>query len=524
MTILHLIIDFVPFLFLFYTGAEVLLRDPRNRLHRLTMGLMFSFSLLFLGDYFGQMFPLEDAAMGFRFKLAGGFFIMTFGLYFFRALSKPSGQPIWFHLCALLPLTGLAPLIVYLPGCDLDVLSGPYFRSEQHGPKLLLLVYVCSLYSMTWYLAMVWMAYRKSRSSDSSRRESDRIRLILRGVVICCAWVLIALALDEPLREHVPMFPQTALNSFAVVAFALFIRHAMVNYDFLSTSSKKYQMLFDWSSNGIFLLDHQGRMVEINPTAARMLGYSEGDKSWKGILLDDMVTLMDKSQYEIFARSIRNRQPLELESRIRNRSGREMIVETKMDYIEVEGHFWRFITNKDITQQKETERKLTELAYQDSLTGLLNRRRFMEILSGKMEGHAVRRGAFCVFVLDLDHFKTVNDTFGHAAGDEMLRTVADRLKRALPYSASIGRVGGDEFFILLDPVTNEESVTGVADAVVKALNEPIRLNGTLYDLTASVGVRIVREDIPDLETVLREADAAMYEAKQSGRNRYCIHA
>jgi diguanylate cyclase (GGDEF)-like protein len=191
--------------------------------------------------------------------------------------------------------------------------------------------------------------------------------------------------------------------------------------------------------------------------------------------------------------------------------------------MEVEGRIWTYMTTKDITVQKENELKLSFLAYHDPLTGLLNRRRFYEVLDLAIGQIGAANREIAVISIDLDRFKWVNDTLGHSVGDELLQTVAERLLSFSPPDACIARMGGDEFVILLQDISHStEWLTEYADRLRVQLAEPILLDNNPLRISASIGIDIVTGTHTDAKTVLRNADRAMYAAKQNGRNQYCF--
>ena len=178
----------------------------------------------------------------------------------------------------------------------------------------------------------------------------------------------------------------------------------------------------------------------------------------------------------------------------------------------------------DITEIKRTQQKLTYQAYHDALTGLPNRLLLMDRL-----GVAVARakrvgGKVAVLFMDLDRFKTINDTMGHAAGDMLLQQVARRLKARCRGGDTVARAGGDEFVIVL----KVESATEAMKAAERLLNvlhsEPFMVRGQQLFLTASVGISIYPLDATDPDTMLRNADMAMYRAKEAGRGNYRLYA
>jgi diguanylate cyclase (GGDEF)-like protein len=174
----------------------------------------------------------------------------------------------------------------------------------------------------------------------------------------------------------------------------------------------------------------------------------------------------------------------------------------------------------EIERRKEIERQLIEQAHRDGLTGLANRKLLLEHLH-----HAVaqfhRQGSprSAVMMIDLDRFKAVNDSHGHLAGDQLLVEVARRLERCLRNVDTAARFGGDEFAILLDGVDELRDATRVADRIHAALTAPIVLDGIEVTISASIGIAMVDADYERGEELLRDADTALYRAKQAGRAR-----
>ena len=176
----------------------------------------------------------------------------------------------------------------------------------------------------------------------------------------------------------------------------------------------------------------------------------------------------------------------------------------------------------DITELKENERQIRHLAYYDPLTALPNRRLFHDRLDLAI-AHAHRgSGRLAVLFIDLDHFKTINDTLGHAVGDELLERVAAKLTACLREDDSVARTGGDEFLALLPDIDDFEPVADVAQRIIDSLSEPVDLRGRELVVGCSIGVAFYPEDGESGEELVKHADIAMYRAKQSGRNTYSL--
>jgi diguanylate cyclase (GGDEF)-like protein len=174
----------------------------------------------------------------------------------------------------------------------------------------------------------------------------------------------------------------------------------------------------------------------------------------------------------------------------------------------------------DITQRKTAEQQIEYQAYHDALTGLANRRLFQEHLSIALALAARRQRTVAVLFLDLDHFKVVNDTLGHTMGDALLRLVAARLKACVHDGDTVARVGGDEFTVVLQDLEKKEDAAIVAQKVLHAIAQPIDLDNHRLYATTSIGITVFPDDGADAETLLKNADNAVYRAKDEGRNTY----
>jgi diguanylate cyclase (GGDEF)-like protein/PAS domain S-box-containing protein len=175
---------------------------------------------------------------------------------------------------------------------------------------------------------------------------------------------------------------------------------------------------------------------------------------------------------------------------------------------------------RDITERKAAEQQIEYQAYHDALTGLANRRLFQEHLSLALALAQRRERLVAALFLDVDHFKVVNDSLGHSVGDELLRAVARRLKACVREGDSVARVGGDEFTIVLQELTSREDAALVATKVLRAVSQPVEVSGHRLFTTTSIGVAVFPDDGDDAETLLKNADAALYEAKAQGRNTF----
>jgi diguanylate cyclase (GGDEF)-like protein len=174
---------------------------------------------------------------------------------------------------------------------------------------------------------------------------------------------------------------------------------------------------------------------------------------------------------------------------------------------------------RDITEKKKNEEKNKFLAFHDTLTGLPNRRLFIEDLEQKIKEQKRYQRKFAVMYMDMDNFKKINDTFGHDVGDELLKQFAQRIKSSMRETDVIARIGGDEFTILLSEIRGQRSAAIVAEKILESLQNPWKINNHVFITTSSIGITINRDN-DDEENLLKRADIALYQAKNNGKNNY----
>jgi len=175
---------------------------------------------------------------------------------------------------------------------------------------------------------------------------------------------------------------------------------------------------------------------------------------------------------------------------------------------------------RDITERTYAEEQIKHLAYHDALTGLPNRLLFKDRLTVALS-HAQRdKTRLAVLFLDLDRFKVINDSLGHNIGDQLLQSVANRIQNGLRDSDTVARLGGDEFTLLLPHLSRSDDAAPIAQKLLEALRQPFLLEGREFLITTSIGISLFPEDGTDAETLIKNADTAMYQAKEQGRDNY----
>lgn len=177
----------------------------------------------------------------------------------------------------------------------------------------------------------------------------------------------------------------------------------------------------------------------------------------------------------------------------------------------------------EITERKAAEERIAYMARHDALTGLPNRTVFREVLEQRLAEVRRGRGQAALLCLDLDRFKTVNDTLGHPAGDDLLCQIAARLKATIRDSDVVARLGGDEFAIIVPHLDHPHQASKLAQRLIDAVGQPLDLGGHLVTVGMSVGIALAPMNGDISETLFKNADLALYRAKASARNTYCFY-
>lgn len=207
-----------------------------------------------------------------------------------------------------------------------------------------------------------------------------------------------------------------------------------------------------------------------------------------------------------------------------SRDGTRIPVEVHATATEVGGRNVIVTAGRDITDRKRSEQAMSRLAFYDPLTGLANRALFLDRLRHAASASRRTGERLAVAFVDLDHFKTINDSLGHAVGDAVLMEIAKRIKARLRDADTVARLGGDEFTVLMSGIGTGEDAERVAAKLLECFREPIAVSGKDIFVTASIGVALgTTDDADDVGSLLGRADTAMYRAKHGGRDTYCLH-
>ncbi|PAX53227.1 CHASE2 domain-containing protein [Brunnivagina elsteri] len=311
--------------------------------------------------------------------------------------------------------------------------------------------------------------------------------------------------------------------------------------DELKRSKEFLDQVINTIADPVFVKNKKHKWIVLNEAYCNLIGYRKEE-------------LLEKSDYDFFPKHqadafratdeqvLQTKQPHEIEEELTDSRGNTYSIATKRSlHKDAAGNYFLVGVIRDITKRKQMEEdlkrsaaelfrsnselkqredRLRYLAYHDPLTGLPNRKLFAEQIEESLTWAKTNDLMVALLFIDLDGFKQVNDTLGHEMGDRLLVTIAGRLSNVLRVSDTVARLGGDEFIIILRAIPKEDVAARVAEKILIAIAEPIVLENNVARVSASIGISIYPLNSQDAETLIKQADSAMYRAKHMGKNRY----
>ena len=327
-------------------------------------------------------------------------------------------------------------------------------------------------------------------------------------------------------------FTATTIAALEALSFqvGLALESATLTEDLHRTENEaRFSSLIQHSSDVIFVLDVDTAIRYVSPSVVRVLGYPADQLTGRRLselIGDSDCPLVLNAIAGLTAGAVVSSKLLEF--RIRSPDHEWLQAETFVtNLIETPAVGGIVMNLRDITERKQFEEQLTHQAFHDPVTGLANRALFRNRVE-----HALRRRRegnlpIAILFLDLDDFKTVNDTFGHLVGDELLRGIGARVDESLRAGDTAARLGGDEFAILLEDVEDDASVASVASRLLEVVNAPFVLDGKHVSVQASIGIALASDSVDaeiTVEDLLGNADIAMYKAKGNGKGDFAFFA
>ena len=288
----------------------------------------------------------------------------------------------------------------------------------------------------------------------------------------------------------------------------------------LAETASLLSTTLDSTADGILVVGRNGRIESFNAKFADMWGIPRSvlESRDDGKALDFVLNqLKDPDEFAVKVKELYAQPEAESRDNLHFNDGRvfERFSQPRRLLGEIVGRVWSF---REITERMKAEETIRQLAYHDVLTGLPNRVQFEERLRIDLAQARRSRQKVAVMFLDLDRFKAVNDTVGHAGGDQLLKQVASEFAEAIREGDTVARVGGDEFTFILPGIEHAEDAAVVAERILRRIRQPRTVAGQEFHVTTSIGISVFPKDGSDADALMRNADTAMYRAKERGRD------
>ena len=507
----------LSFIVYLYLAGLVFYKSPKSPLNLTCSAVLMCFGIWSFGMPFihNPNTPIDTVKLFQNIDSVGWINFGSFSLWFSLVLSEKKRilKSKFFYLILFIP-----PLLLsyrqWTVGILGDYVKQPYGWSYTYQESIW--VYFYYLYYTSFMVLGLYSVFSFSKKTDNLTKKKQ-CQVIFYTILTA---LIIGSLNNVVLTElNIHSIPQLA-NAITLI-WAFGVVYVIVKYRFLTiTPATAADNIISTMADCLFLLDQGGKIVTLNNATLDLLEYKE--KQLQGKSVKALFVFEEDWKEPLLDRIIRGEEVRNRDYTLKTKSGKNIPVILSSSTLRDEAGDIAGIVciARDITERKQLEERLAYMATHDPLTDLPNRTLFNDRLTLEM-AHAQRnQQKLAVMLLDLDHFKEVNDELGHDVGDMLVQAIADRLKNLLRKSDTVARMGGDEFMLIFPGITREEHVATIALKILKAIRKPFVLDGHKLHITTSIGIAIYPDDGEYGDTLMRNADTAMYSAKIQGRNNY----
>lgn len=357
------------------------------------------------------------------------------------------------------------------------------------------------------YVATAWLLLRKA----FRKRDTKLLYLSAAAAIMALSGLCFTVYVDVYTLPHV-VGHLCKFIAYGFMYWALYVANVKEPYaelrasqEALTQSENRFRSLMEFAPDAFLLVDSSGRVTDANRAALHT--FSAAQEPITGTAIDALVPEW-------------NRGPMEGEVTCQTFQGNTFPAEVRINELDMPGGRHSIAIVRDVTERRNLQHKVVEQLSRDLLTGLPNRQLIVEKLAEVMAWSQRSGSRLAVMFMDLDFFKRVNDAYGHAAGDHILRECVDRLKLLLPPGSILARQGSDEFIVVHGPFTSDTIISGLADRLIQAMRAPFQIAGAEVFLTASLGISVFPDDATAEEALLHRAHLAMDSIKRCSRDGY----
>ncbi|MEB1806916.1 MAG: EAL domain-containing protein [Bacillaceae bacterium] len=302
-----------------------------------------------------------------------------------------------------------------------------------------------------------------------------------------------------------------------LLGFALDITDRVKAEKKLKESEELFRKLVDQAADSFFLSNSEGKIIDVNTAACNHLGYSR--EELLNLSIKDIVSLSADGLADVYEK-VAQLKTYNYEHEMLRKDGSVFPADTNVGLVHIGDRTLYLGLSRDISDRKKVEKQIEHMAYHDPLTGLPNRWYIHTYIKSYLTKERRQDEKLAFLLLDLDHFKVINDSLGHQAGDLLLQQVAKRLHYSIGENDTLARLGGDEFIIILPNLKDHREAVTVCEKIMKAMEEPFFIEGQNFKVSTSIGISIVPDHGEDIHTLIQNADIAMYRSKEQGRNSF----
>ena len=504
-----------------FLGFKVLLLDKRSLMNRLFFVLNFNLIVWSIASAF-YISAYNEAACIFWYKLSSVAFNLFIGnvLHFFLVYTKNERllKRWWTYI------------IIYLPGLIIsyvEIVLDSYVESFFYGSNGWIInartdsfwFWASIAYSIIYIGAIILMIYQFRKATNSPRERRQSKILIITAIISLLSGLLI-MVLTSILQSNMP---DTTPISSSIWIFGIY--YSIVRFKLMAMSpSFVAENLFRTIIDSVILTDPDGLILQVNPETETLLEYSRDELVGKP--LEKIFYAQEQSNQDSIQKLLNACPVRSVETHVLSKSG--VTIPIMLSISECSDDFGTRIgfvlASKDITEYIRAKDKIQYLATHDSLTGLPNRLLFTQLLDHSIQYAKRNQKKLAVLFIDLDRFKIINDTKGHDAGDRLLQEIAKRYQNVLRAADVVSRQGGDEFVILVEDIHKLSDLEHVAHNILSSTYQPVVVQDDEYRVTASVGISLYPKDGEDGQTLMKNADTAMYYAKGKGKNNHQFYS
>ncbi|WP_187274394.1 GGDEF and EAL domain-containing protein [Paenibacillus sp. N3.4] len=488
---------FIPILLLFGMALEVYNQNRQEEINKIAASFMFVTIILYMGTFARHLnMPTSAKSIALGLTYLIGFILICLVMHFclrltgrFKALSRKHVMLICYG--SLVP-----DLLVFMPSSWLSVYEADGIQVYEISNDVfqLLMIGNC-LYSIVICMIVTIMGFRYTKHVELQIKRKQ-FRTIMLGCLVSYAWSFPFIMNDRSflLLEELDF---SDLGILSTLWIALFLRYAMMKYNFIPTIPYNDQILYELSPLSILIVNQQGIIKDLNPQTALLLEYPPSELMFRPIgqfLISDHTVI--------------------------TRTGSRKEVKVERQYMESRGEILQYMVITDVSKGREAEDKVKYLASHDSLTGLSNRFYFQKQVEAYI--HQVDGGKAVIFVLDIDKCKQISLTESNVLGDRLLQYAAKSLKSVSPSEALISRLGENEFALIVPDMEDRASIDSLANRIMNTFKETFVYEGNPINITVSMGICLTPEHGEHADELLQYAEMAMYEARRQGNNHFVI--